>query len=170
MYAEAYQYILRHKVPGSQRGHLCRTQQGRPLRTKFIAGILQAAGAISNYRSWYGSSGNSSTTSSQNDRVTGRVDSSKTSICMQVPKQSGQQGIQTSIPMPETDQAYVLFGVNGTRRTPELAQINAKRCGTDNVFFGDLRCRYRELRGYLRYWFSVWQFSHCDFVKVRDIF
>ena len=32
-----------------------------------------------------------------------------------------------------------------------------------HVFFSKLKKEYFHLRGFLRVWFSVWRFSHCDF-------
>jgi hypothetical protein len=44
----------------------------------------------------------------------------------------------------------------------KLAQIcvNGLNCHT---FFSALRDKYFHLRGFLRGWFSVWRYSHCDF-------
>lgn len=80
---------------------------------------------------------------------------------------SNEQGNpHVSITMVPTDQSFVLFGVKGTRKTPELAQIDAKRHSDDSTFFHDLRLVYRQHRGLWRYCLSVWRLSHCDFVKV----
>ena len=44
----------------------------------------------------------------------------------------------------------------------KLAQICVN--GLDShTFFGTLRDKYFYLRGFLRSWFSVWRYSHCDF-------
>ncbi|TQN64274.1 hypothetical protein CSHISOI_11154, partial [Colletotrichum shisoi] len=44
----------------------------------------------------------------------------------------------------------------------QLAQIGVEplKC---HQFFRDLKARYGGLRGYVRMWFSVWVYSHCDF-------
>lgn len=60
---------------------------------------------------------------------------------------------------------WTLFGVHGGRKTLELGQICSNN--SDNVFLRQLRETYRDLRGFWRVWFSFWQFSHCDFVKVN---
>lgn len=79
---------------------------------------------------------------------------------------SNPQPSQTGNNLTRVDKLFVLFGVKGTRRTLELAQIDTYNYASDGEFFGGLKKEYRGLRGYLRYWFSVWQLSHCDFVKV----
>ena len=83
-----------------------------------------------------------------------------------VPARSSQPNTQTNIIMPQSNESVVLFGVKGTRRTLELAQINTLEHKEDEVFFQSLKKEYRRLRGVLRYWFSIWRLKHCDFVKV----
>lgn len=138
-----------------------------------LAGILQAAGSAIQPGRWYGSSRSSSATLPQATPHKGVIGPSQASINTQLFLQrtgtSNQPAAQTSISMPHINESFVLFGVKGTRRTFELAQINARKCMNDDVFFGDMRKRYRELRGFSRYWFSIWRFSHCDFVKVELI-
>lgn len=134
----------------------------------FLAGILHAAGSNSNPRVWFGSLGMSSGTSQQGTRISSTGSVGQTSIRMtsQGTASSNPQPSQTGNNIARVNQLFVLFGVKGTRRTPELAQMNTYNYATDGEFFEDLKKEYRGLRGYLRYWFSVWQFSHCDFVKV----
>lgn len=59
---------------------------------------------------------------------------------------------------------WTLFGVHGGRKTLEPGQICTDSSGSG--FLKNLRKTYRDLRGFWRVWFSFWQFSHCDFVKV----
>lgn len=59
---------------------------------------------------------------------------------------------------------WTLLGVHGGRKTLELGQICSDNSGIG--FLRKLRETYRNLRGFRRVWFSFWQFSHCDFVKV----
>ncbi len=59
---------------------------------------------------------------------------------------------------------WTLFGVHGGRKTLELGQICSDNSGKG--FLRKLQDNYRDLRGFRRIWFSFWQFSHCDFVKV----
>jgi hypothetical protein len=65
-----------------------------------------------------------------------------------------------------TSDNVIIFGVKGSRRTPGIAQIKTEEHKEDKSFFLDLWNRYKELRGFWRNWFSVWQFNYCDFVKV----
>lgn len=65
------------------------------------------------------------------------------------------------------DEAFVLFGVDGARRTPGLAQIDTKKHHNDDAFFTNLQEQYKRYRGLWRYWGSIWQFHHCDFIRVR---
>lgn len=135
-----------------------------------LAGILQAAGSAFHPSGWYGSSKSSSAASAQATQqrgVMGGSQASNTRIPLQRTAPSNQKTAQTSINMPQINESFVLFGVKGTRRTLELAQINARKYLNDNAFFGDMRKQYRELRGFARYWFSIWRLSHCDFVKVH---
>lgn len=39
----------------------------------------------------------------------------------------------------------------------------------DDRFFSEPRVRYNELRGILRRCFSIWVYSHCEFIKVFSI-
>lgn len=82
------------------------------------------------------------------------------------PTTTDQSGVQVSIG-ELSGGPYVLFGVKGPRRTLELEQIEVNEHSDDNTFFQSLMQAYRKHRGFWRYWFSIWQLSHCDFVKVR---
>jgi hypothetical protein len=77
------------------------------------------------------------------------------------------QGFQTNIGTEDDVHHFVLLGVKGKRRTLELAQIDMATYQDDGAFFRDLRENYAQLRGFMRCWFSIWQFSYCDFVKVN---
>ena len=68
-------------------------------------------------------------------------------------------------PYAHHNRLWTLFGVHGGRKTLELGQICSNN--SDNGFLRQLRETYRDLRGFWRVWFSFWQFSHCDFVKVN---
>lgn len=46
-----------------------------------------------------------------------------------------------------------------------LAQIDVKAMKDDHLFEA-IKNNYQKLRGYLRRYFSIWRFAHCDFVKV----
>lgn len=79
-----------------------------------------------------------------------------------------QQSTNTAIDVRGTNQSVVLLGVKGPRITLELAQIDTLKYGRDDLFFWALKQQYKQLRGNLRYWLSVWTLSHCDFVKVES--
>ncbi|RDL36050.1 uncharacterized protein BP5553_06662 [Venustampulla echinocandica] len=46
----------------------------------------------------------------------------------------------------------------------KLAQICVEGLSC-HIFFSTVRQKYFQLRGFLRSWFSVWRYSHCDFYK-----
>lgn len=59
---------------------------------------------------------------------------------------------------------WVLFAVNrGTEF--KLAQIYVSKLSCQ-LFFHELRGNYFNLRGYLRTYFSIWRYNHCDFYEV----
>ena len=86
----------------------------------------------------------------------------------QGPQTREQQAPNTAISVQGNNQSVVLFGVKGPRITLELAQIDTVKHSKDNLFFLTLRQEYKQRRGKLRYWLSVWRLSHCDFVKVSS--
>ena len=61
---------------------------------------------------------------------------------------------------------FVLFGIQGSRRTLEPGQIRTHRQSTDSSVFQDLKECYRTHRGRLRLWFSIWRLENCEIVKV----
>lgn len=48
-----------------------------------------------------------------------------------------------------------------------LSQIGLQKLDCHG-FFSSLRREYFNLRGFVRGWFSVWRYSHCDFYTVSD--
>ncbi|KAL2074995.1 hypothetical protein VTL71DRAFT_8775 [Oculimacula yallundae] len=85
---------------------------------------------------------------------------------------SGQptvQGVRVTVTPFPTPELYVIFGVKGSRRTLEIAQLIVSTLDDDGVFFQQLRQQYKRHRGFLRYWLSIWQLSYCDFVKFEKI-
>lgn len=169
--AKNYQSFLKRRKKVYQHNHLCGTRKRKASLTNSLAGILQAAGSAFHPGRWYGSSRSSSATSPHATERRSVIEGSwakNTLSPLQRTASSNQQAAQISINMPQKNEAFVLFGVKGTRRTLELAQINARKYVNDSAFFWDMRKQYRELRGFLRYWFSIWRFSHCDFVKVHQ--
>lgn len=79
---------------------------------------------------------------------------------------STHQGVPVNVTASTINESFVLFGVQGCRRTLELAQINISPNTDDDVFFRNLKASYRKHRGFWRYWLSIWQMRYCDFVKV----
>jgi hypothetical protein len=59
---------------------------------------------------------------------------------------------------------YVFLGV---RRGDEnrVAEINVHGLG-DDQFFEALRVEYYKMKGYLRRYYSIWRYKHCDFFMV----
>lgn len=49
-----------------------------------------------------------------------------------------------------------------------LKQLHSLSLGAEG-FGQELRAAYYELKGFWRYWFSPYRFSHCDFVRVSFI-
>lgn len=48
----------------------------------------------------------------------------------------------------------------------KIAQIDVSG-SSYREFFYTLRNEYSSLRGFIRMWFSIWKYSHCDFYMVR---
>jgi hypothetical protein len=109
--------------------------------------------------------------------------SPKKSQCIDIP--GSTSGSSTPLPNPISDstgglkvdlstetenELFVLFGVQGACKTLELAQIDVTKHVEDSSFFRDPRREYRRLRGFWRYWLSIWQLKYCDFVKVPPTF
>ena len=77
-----------------------------------------------------------------------------------------QQG-QTASPDPAGQtQFYILFGVQGSRRTLTPGQVPINDQSTDSSIFRDLKKCYQIYRGKLRLWFSIWRLEYCEVVKV----
>lgn len=160
--------MLSRKVDVLPHNQLCASRKSRTLSVTLRSWIRQAAGL----------------------RAGSTSESSIPSVPANIPNQKSPQGTQlkygtgegrsdnlSSIPSDRNDLAvnlttqpatgrFILFGVHGGRRTLELAQIDVANHQDDNKLFHDLRKHYRELRGFWRYWLSIWQFKHCSFVKV----
>ena len=153
----------------TQTDHLCGLRIRKSCWTwnTVLDGIKQLAGSISGQRGSSSSAGNAQTISLQATSAPQAGQASKmamkpTPLELQI---SDRHGLQTSISMPQNKQSFVLFGVAGKRRTLGLAQIDTIKHFDDSVFFSTMLKEYRELRGSLRYWFSLWRLNHCDFVK-----
>jgi hypothetical protein len=86
------------------------------------------------------------------------------------PLSASPDGLNVDLSTETENELFVLFGVQGARKTLELAQIDVTKYVEDISFFRDLRREYRQLRGFWRYWLSIWQLKYCDFVKVPQSF
>lgn len=70
-------------------------------------------------------------------------------------------------PTVHTVPTRVIFGVQGARRSLEIEQIEVFDWMNDQVFFSELKARYRKHRSLFWRLLSPFQFRHCNFVKVR---
>lgn len=68
---------------------------------------------------------------------------------------------------PNQVHSYILFGVQGGRRTMVPAQVPVYDWSTDSSVFRALRQCYQAQRGRLRLSFSIWRLEHCAVVKVN---
>ena len=108
---------------------------------------------------------------SQNTATTTSGASSQTSwapnTSITIGSQTNQQPLSnTVINVRGTNQSIILLGVKGPRITLELAQIDTLKYCRDALFFWTLKQQYKQCRGRLRHWLSIWKLTHCDFVKV----
>ncbi|KAL9098335.1 MAG: hypothetical protein Q9163_005991 [Psora crenata] len=171
--ARVYELLLNSRDTVFPDDHLCRPRRKRSFSN--ITGVIRAASSSSFLPAWFGSSGSSDNASASSTRGrnanerTGNSQDRHTELTTFRTTPSNQPNVQVNITTSLAAQWFVLFGVKGPRRTPELAQINAKKYENDNAFFKDMSKHYKSLRGYLRYWFSVWQLTYCDFVKFEKI-
>lgn len=165
--------FLNDRGPVNEYNHLCRLRQGPESngRTLDSDRIQHASPSESSHQKQDRSTVESP--SSQNPLVsnvggsTSKSWNQNTSTTQTVQTRQ-QQPPHIAISLGGVNESVVLFGVKGPRITLELAQIDAVKHGKDNLFFLNLREEYKQRRGRLRYWLSVWKLSHCDFVKVRS--
>jgi hypothetical protein len=169
---ESYRSLIVRRGPLIQKTHLCRQRPRQALRAAFFTWIKQTVGF------------SPPSLTSQTPATNILSGSSKEVQLNQMgaSRQSGnlprggpgtantQSALQVNLNAGVSPELYVLFGVQGKRRTLELAQIEVKEDKDDKAFFQDIRQEYRRLRGFLRYWLSIWQLRHCDFVKVSLAF
>jgi hypothetical protein len=165
----SYQLLLEQRGNRLQYNHLCKLTNSRSRRFAFTNFVQAASGIMQHVCHVYNSSSSSSATTSSGTSLPTNNTPTQTggaNIPCQSLSLSNQQSCLTGLNTATFNQLFILFGVKGPRRTLELAQIDTKRYTDDRTFFRDLRQKYRELRGFWRYWFSVWRLRHCDFVKV----
>lgn len=80
--------------------------------------------------------------------------------------------VTVDIHPPSRLEGYVLFGVQGSKRLQpaktRLTQIDVGLCQDDDRFFDEMAVRYINLRGYLRWIFSIWAFRSCEFIRASS--
>ena len=176
-HADVFQRLIKMNGAGPkyEYEHLCKGRKHQILSWK---DMLQAFMRLHQERP-SGSSASSSRSTSGSSSDGSANESFRSSTTTLAARSNSQSSVQTisapqssvarqekSITMPSTKELYILFGVKGPRRTLELAQIDTTKCTDDDSLFSDLLTSYKSLRGFWRYWFSVWRLNHCDFVKV----
>ena len=160
-----------------QSPYWCRTNGTRvPLTTWFTGKFRGAppappATSDSSAAQKYTPSGNAAASpqtlgSSSNDR-----DQSSPTASIQPNQQRNlitNQRVQKATSDPASGvRSYILFGVQGSRRTLTPSQIPINNQSTDSAVFQDLKKCYQTYRGRLRLWFSIWRLEYCEVVKVN---
>ena len=82
------------------------------------------------------------------------------------PRTNTQNSCHSGPQITQLLQAYVLFGARREWPDLEMDHLNTRATKDGCTFFYELKARYCSLRGWSRRWLSIWQLSHCDFVKV----
>lgn len=109
------------------------------------------------------SNGNSTASSSKSQQsfATSWSSSRWPWILKRRPCVSQTQPYQQSIPR------YVYFCVKlGT--SYRFCTIRTDSMKSDAEFFSELKATYLRARGVLRSWFSIWQYDHCEFLRVSQ--
>ncbi len=170
-HADLMKDLLASSGTVNKHDHLCRLERRQKPwnRNTVLDGTRYASPSIPGHQSQYSSSIGPST--SQNSPTKGLGGSSNDEQAQGSYTPRGYQKNQdeiadTTIDVQETMQSVILFGIKGSRVTIELAQIDTLKCGRDDLLFWTLKQQYKQRRGKLRSWLSIWQLSHCDFVKV----
>ena len=78
------------------------------------------------------------------------------------------QGCSSMVPSPTIQIAptRIIFGIQGVRRSLEIEQIEISGLMNDQIFFSELKTRYKKHCSFFRRFFSPFRFRHCNFVKV----
>lgn len=90
----------------------------------------------------------------------------QTSPNQQTVSTPAQQGHTAATDVSNRIKTYILFGVQGGRRTMAPTQIPVYDNSTDSSIFKELKKCYAARRGRLRLWFSIWRLEYCCVVKV----
>ncbi|KAF4631646.1 hypothetical protein G7Y89_g6486 [Cudoniella acicularis] len=171
-HAETYKILLKSDMDKPKHGHLCRPRIANNLKFKStVLGWIAAASSTSTGANPQ----NTSVSNVSQTPQTAQLDSSRAVSKSGSPTSAPDlgnnthQGVQINVTESTNKKSFVLFGVQGGRRTLELAQINISTNTDDCIFFKDLRATYRKHRGFWRYWLSIWQMRYCDFVKFKKV-
>lgn len=172
-HADLLNHIVGQRSSVNKQAHLCarRQRKGRNFWASTLERIKSAAFSAIGQNDLSGPGSIApSVAHCQQTRSAGHIP--QASASQQTPKPhramtSQKQASQIGIRMPDPSRAFVFFGVKGSRRTLELAQIDTNQVSDDSLFFANMKREYKTLRGRLRYWLSIWRLSHCDFVKVN---
>jgi hypothetical protein len=169
--AESYRLILQRNRSALQNNHLCKTRRKISWRATLKEIVTKIVGHVSTRTQPLTTRGITQPLGPQNIQLKASDGGARQAANIfhnpAGPATINQSGVQVNIgELPRAD-VYVLFGVKGPRRTLELEQIEVKENSDDTAFFQGLTQAYRKHRGFWRYWFSIWQLTHCDFVKVR---
>ncbi|KAH8821287.1 hypothetical protein F5884DRAFT_850522 [Xylogone sp. PMI_703] len=170
--SQIYKTMVAYRENALQHHHLCRGRRSTSYKVSIANWCIKTVlGAVQPAQNWHGSPGRSSSPRSQGAQPTPKRSNQSTNFPRQYQNNAldSQTGFQTGIGASVLKHLFILFGVKGNRRTLELAQIDVKQLHDDADFFMILRNNYRELRGFWKYWFSVWTLRHCDFVKFEKI-
>ncbi|KAI4629850.1 uncharacterized protein J4E87_003037 [Alternaria ethzedia] len=82
------------------------------------------------------------------------------------PQVSGQPTTDPSTAVP-TPSSRVLFGVQGSRWSLEIEQIDITAALNDPAFFRELKIRYKKHRNWIKRLISPFRFRFCRFVKLE---
>lgn len=177
-YADAIYNLLNSKEFVPETRHLCKRLRRRSVRRRFLFGQSAYVKGAQDGKSSPEESGRSLSTrpgltgsaaGSQNDIHRARLASDSDESQLQSPEPASTRNESTiDITMPQHN-LYILFGVKGPRPTLELNHIDCTKHPNDEGMFRALREQHRHFRGFWRYWFSVWRFRYCDFVKFEKI-
>ena len=172
-HADVYQALLARKIDDPlQRHHLCAARLGKRFRGAWLGWVNQTIRTVFWPASRTQSPGIPLHNSLEAELPTHRYPPERAtpignSLSRSIPALATDQGAGVFI--PATSELFVLFAVQGARRTLELAHITVDQKVDDEAFFHKIRIRYKEKRGFLRYWLSIWQLKDCEMAMVISI-
>lgn len=168
--AERLRLLLQSRGSVIHEESLCKKRdRSRGNGSLITKNIKRAAGAVASQRPWHGTSlpgppsqRNQPANAGQNNGFTPpQIPSNNQNLIT-----SQGQGNHFNIHISRIPEPRVIFGVEGRRLTLEVDEIKVLPSHRDHDLIQELKQRHRTLRGRLRYWFSMWQIQHCNFVKV----